>query len=403
MCIHIILLRRFFYVAWVEKYCDIMLRLAIFETQKNFVRIYFMKLFLIPSLALVLFSCVCTSCTNATSSEVPEEKVKSSAEPVEIEVSVLTNGSFSKQVISNGKLYPARRAVLHFQGAGQLAELDVANGQLVKKGELIAALDQSLLKLRLEQAQAVVAKAMIEMQDNLLSAGVSELRDTIKLSKEKFENIKSRSGYTQAKLSLKQARQELAQSVLVAPFSGVVANLEKQQYDMVSGSDKFCTLLDDRHFRVEFSLLEMELSSARAGHQVKVSPFSMPDVELDAKITEVNPVVDKHGLVKVWAEIELPQDVRLFEGQNARVTLQQSVVNQWVVPKEAVVLRSNQEVVFMYEDGLAKWYYVNILHENEHYYAIKGRDEGLREGMQVIVANNMNLAHDARVKMIEHR
>ncbi|MBI9032925.1 MAG: efflux RND transporter periplasmic adaptor subunit [Bacteroidales bacterium] len=352
---------------------------------------------------LIVLSLGGFSCTNATSSGAPEEKVEASKEDVEVKVDELENKGFQKQLISNGKMYPANRAVLHFQIGGQIARMDVSNGHKIKKGDVVAVLDQSVLKLRHEQALQNVAKARVEMQDALLSNGISDIKDTIKLSKEKLENIKNRSGYSQAVLSLKQSQQELDQSVMLAPFDGVLANLEKQQYDRVTASDEFCTLQDDRNFKIEFNLLEMELSSARVGQKLKVSPFSMPDVVLDAVISEVNPVVDEHGLVKVCAAVNLPDHVRLFEGQNARVSLQQNIPNQFVVPKEAVVLRSNQEVVFMYENGLAKWYYINILYENEFSYAIKGRDEQLKTGMQVIVSNNMNLAHDARVQMIEHR
>jgi membrane fusion protein, multidrug efflux system len=72
-----------------------------------------------------------------------------------------------------------------------------------------------------------------------------------------------------------------------------------------------------------------------------------------------------------------------------------------VVPKEAVVERSGRKVVFCYEAesdtlGLAKWHYVTVLHENQQQLAI---GEGLKAGEKVIVEGNMNLGHDARIRL----
>jgi multidrug efflux pump subunit AcrA (membrane-fusion protein) len=57
-------------------------------------------------------------------------------------------------------------------------------------------------------------------------------------------------------------------------------------------------------------------------------------------------------------------------------------------------------VVFTYESGLAKWNYVKTSFENSTQYVIT---EGLSPGDSVIVKGNLNLAHDAKVKLTEKR
>lgn len=81
---------------------------------------------------------------------------------------------------------------------------------------------------------------------------------------------------------------------------------------------------------------------------------------------------------------------------NARIIIEKTLLNQLVVPKSAVVERSGRKVVFTYENGLAKWNYVSIAHENETSVVIA---EGLKVGALVIIEGNLNLGHDAKVEI----
>jgi hypothetical protein len=110
-------------------------------------------------------------------------------------------------------------------------------------------------------------------------------------------------------------------------------------------------------------------------------------------VTEINPAIDKNGMVRVKAVISNPGN-KLFEGMNIRVKLQRSLGKQLVIPKEALVLRTNKKVVFIYNDGMAKWVYVQTGLENSTGYVIT---EGLSEGDSVIYEGNINLAHETPV------
>ena len=69
---------------------------------------------------------------------------------------------------------------------------------------------------------------------------------------------------------------------------------------------------------------------------------------------------------------------------NIEVIIEQNVGKYLMIPKTALVIRSNREVVFSYdkENGLAKWNYITIAHENEDHYAIS---EGLEKDMEIII------------------
>lgn len=92
---------------------------------------------------------------------------------------------------------------------------------------------------------------------------------------------------------------------------------------------------------------------------------------------------------------------KLFNGMNIRVNVHRSLGEQLVVPKSSVVLRSGKQVIFTLKDNKAKWNYVQTVLENSDEYTIV--EDEVQEGDVVIVTGNVNLAHEAPVKVIENK
>jgi len=114
-------------------------------------------------------------------------------------------------------------------------------------------------------------------------------------------------------------------------------------------------------------------------------------------VKEINPRVDsKTNLVNVIVQLNATK--AMMPGMSVQITLKVRGKETILVPKEAVVIRSGKEVVFTLEDNLAKWNYVKIGSANGKDVAVL---EGLKQNQQVIISNNLQLAHDAPVKKIE--
>ena len=124
----------------------------------------------------------------------------------------------------------------------------------------------------------------------------------------------------------------------------------------------------------------------------------MPLPNKRAASPKINPLVDDKGMVKVKASVN--GRGRLFSGMNVRVNVHRSLDSQLVIPKSAVVLRSGKQVVFTLKDGKAQWNYVQTGLENAESYSMA--DDALKEGDTVIVTGNVNLAHEAPVKVVEN-
>jgi membrane fusion protein (multidrug efflux system) len=160
-------------------------------------------------------------------------------------------------------------------------------------------------------------------------------------------------------------------------------------------------VIDDSKFDVEFKVIESEISSISIGKQVKVTAHAN-EKSMMVKVMEINPTVDENGLISVKAVVANPGS--LFDGMNVKVLIKSEVDNQLIVPKTAVVLRQNQEVLFVYKNGIAFWTYVQTQYENSDSYAViahPDKNGTLEPGDTVIVNGNLNLAHESEVEIDE--
>ncbi|MDR1356792.1 MAG: efflux RND transporter periplasmic adaptor subunit [Tannerellaceae bacterium] len=347
-----------------------------------------------PYMAGLAAALITVSCGNATKDEEDEGNVETILLESTNEVSVmnleLTN--FHHELVSNGKLVASQYADLHFESAEPVAAVWVRNGDAVTKGQKIAELSTFRLNNRTIQAKNELEKAYLELQDVLIGQGFSPT-DSAGLPAEVRQLAATRSGYDQALAQYSLAVHEEEQAVLRAPFDGVVANLFAKPWNISSSSEVFCSIINARQAEASFTVLESELPLIRKGDRVEVSPFfALEGGSVEGVISEINPMVDAGGVVKVKASVNNPG--QLVEGMNVRVSVQRSIGNRLVVPKTAVVIRSGKQVVFTLVDGKAYWNYVQTGLENSSSYTIT---EGLKDGDIVITDGNINLAHESTV------
>lgn len=343
---------------------------------------------------LLLFSCN-RGITN--SEEETIDKKAYSIQKNEVEVQILKQEPFKKELVSNGKLIATQKNVLKFEVSERLEHLEVKNGDAVKKGQSLAVLRTYKFQQELEKSESNLQKATLDFKDQLLGRGYDfDVKDSI--PKSIYDMVAIRTGYRDAQRQLDEAKHNFKATRLVAPFSGRVANIESKQFEQISAGREFMTLIDDSVFEVEFYLIESEIGDVSVNDPVEIMPFAL-EKTYQGKITTINPLVEKNGTILVKAAVK--NDGKLIEGMNVKVLIQKDIPEQLVVPKEAVVLRQNQEVLFKVVDGRAYWTYVLTTHENSRNYSVIPHPDKssavLAQGDSIIVSGNLNLAHDSDV------
>ena len=341
-------------------------------------------------ISLILLSCSSkkdTSNEGSVSTVLPETVNEVRAMRLELT-------DFPHEQSGNGVVSARNKADLRFQLSEPIAAIYVKNGDRVAKGQKIAMLEQFKLQNAFSQAKENLERAKLDMLDVIANKGYS-VSDLSNVPDEDMQLAKVRSNYNNSVNQYELAGYNLKNSTLYAPFDGVVANLFSKVYNLPEGSQPFCTIIDNLHPEIDFKALESELPYLRVGNKVSVSPYSANDFTCEGQIIEINPSVDRNGMVMVKASVNNPKN-QLYDGMNVKIHLQRSLGRQLVIPKEALVLRTNKKVVFTLKNGLAQWVYVETGLENSSGYVVT---DGLNVGDSVIYEGNVNLAHEAPVRV----
>ncbi len=348
------------------------------------------------NLWLLFVACGLLACGKEKKTEETEiGKSEQAGQLITVDTLLLKKQTFQKQIVCNGKLRAVLKSDLHFEGSGIITSINGVNGDYVEKGTLLATLDDEKAMVELEKSYRSMEKANIDLQDKLIGQGYAA--DTSAVPPAILRNMKISSGYTNAQDQLEAARRNLEDCYLKAPFSGRIANLDAKVYDR--SENKFCTLIDDSYFDVEFSILEAEVEEVALKQGVKIIPFVNDKKTFYGEVTEINPLIDDHGQVKIRARVS-NADKYLMEGMNVKIVLERAVPDCFVVPKDAVVLRDGFQVVFCYREGAAVWTYVEVVMSNIDSHVITGNEKKqtvISENDIVITSNNLNLADGTKV------
>jgi RND family efflux transporter MFP subunit len=316
------------------------------------------------------------------------------AAPPEVGLATAATGRLDLRRQTNGIVRARRRAdILALQG-GPL-EQSPTEGRYYAAGDTLLRVDPAPFALAVAAARVAVTNAAVQARDLTVRFGGEPGVDST-LTAEQLTTVRAQSGLATAEQELRRARFELSRTVVPAPFAGWVADVAVEAGQLVNPGQRVATLIDPTSLEAEFLLLESEIATLGPGQRVRVRPVADPALELTATLDIINPQIDENGLLRVRARLPPVPRGRLYPGMNLDITLERPTPPAVLVPKEAVVLRSDRPVVFVYDSTQqrAQWRYVTILHENDAQVAL---GEGVAAGEAVIVRGNLNLDHDSPV------
>ncbi len=339
---------------------------------------------------------------------VPKESTESVSDPLPNNTPLSTEISYvpavfksmEQKIVVNGTIQAHNKVDLKFERGGILTQFDLRNGSQINSGEIIAQLNQEEIEHQERLLLSDIETAQLDINERILLSG-GEFGVDSTISTEQLEYIRIKSGINKFQQQLAELQFQKSKMKVLAPFDGMVADVQVRQHQVVTQGEVICTLIDYNSLEAEFDVLETTLSNISNGQKINIYPISQPDKMMVGVISRINPVVSDNGLLNIKARIKGSKS-RLYHGMKIKVEILKDSKPMIVIPKEALVLRSNRQVVFTYEpdEELAKWNYVTVAHENDNELAIS---EGLGKDDLIIVRGNLNLDHDARVVVNEEQ
>lgn len=202
--------------------------------------------------------------------------------------------------------------------SAQIIQLHIKEGMEVRKGQVLVQLDQEDIRSKIIQASTEFEQAKYKFDEILIGQGYNKA-EMSKIPSNIILMAKIKSGYNISEQQYNVAQKQLAKTVVTAPISGIVSVVEVKPYDLPANGQLICRILDNKHLKVVFSILENEIQKISIGHIIEVTTISYAQETHKAKITSISPIVDKDGMIKI--EAELSDNKNLLPGMTAIINM----------------------------------------------------------------------------------
>jgi RND family efflux transporter MFP subunit len=314
-----------------------------------------------------------------------------------------------------GTVRAAETSQLASQMMGNIVELRAHEGDRVRRGQVLAIIDDAQPRAAVDRATAaeIAAGQEVTASDSDLALAQSTLQryqnlyDKKSVSPQEFDEVKARyqaalahrdsarAGQAQAKAALAQARTSFSYTRILAPFDGVITEKKADPGTLASPGLPVFTIEGLGHYRLEATVNENDLRYVKMGEQVPVVVDALGTADLKGKVAQIVPAADP-GSRSFLVKVELPADAHLRSGLFGRAQFSRGKRPSLLIPQTAIVARGQLQGVYVLDPGkMANLRYVTLG-------SITGAEvevlAGLQEGERV-VANPSGL--DLSGKRIE--
>ncbi len=270
------------------------------------------------------------------------------APPANVRVAQASIQMMAAQILVPGTVVSRNDAKLAAEVAGRLLEV-VDVGTVVTKGDMVAKIEDTPVRLRRDELLAEVERALARLryleseEKRYVQLAESNLAAAAKLEETRSNRDVSRGDLQVAKSRLAQVEDQLARTSIGAPFDGIVVQRLMMPGERVDIGDNVVRMLDQQHLEVV----------ARA--PLEYYSFVQPGQQLEIR---TGPVITS-GIVRTVVAVG-SENTHLFElrldiesnsfpvGQTLRVSIPTSTQREaLVVPRDALVLRPDSISVFI--------------------------------------------------------
>lgn len=283
-------------------------------------------------------------------------------------------------VEATGTVRAALSAQLASQVMGTITRVNVHEGDHVRRGEVVASIDEAQ-----QQAAYTSAKAGLQASQESIAAADADyalaeatmkryqmLYDKKSVSPQEYDEVKTklaaakarrdaaRAGATQAEAGVAQASTAMGFTRVRAAFDGVVISRLAEPGAMASPGVPLLVVEDPSRFRLEAQVDESKIGVAKLGDSVSVVVDSLGDQAITGKVVQIVPAADPSSRT-FTVKIELPSNPRIRSGLFGRVRFPRGTRDAIEVPTAAVLTRGQMQAVYVIGgDQLANLRFVTL-------------------------------------------
>lgn len=345
-------------------------------------------------------------------------------------VRVLSNAGSNLTVLNaSGYVTARRKATISAKVTGKIIEVSVEEGMRVKEGQVLARLDDSNVKTSLDVAESQLESARLALGETraLLKQADNEFERVSALAKQRIESVsdleKAESDATslRARLARQEGdvkvaerqvetwQQEVEDTVVRAPFGGVVTTKDAQPGEMISPVSAgggftrtgVCTIVDMDSLEIEIDVNESYINRVQPGQPVEATLDAYPDWKIPCKVVAIIPTADRQkSTVKVRVGFD-KLDPRILPEMGVKVAFQENAgstpasTKMILVPKAAIRQDGGQDVVLVVRNDVVERRAVTVSGSDGDDAVLSA---GVTDGERVVLDGPKELSDGAKVK-----
>ena len=316
-----------------------------------------------------------------------------------VETAPVSIGSLVSYQTFIGTLYFSETSVVASQVAGLVMKVDFETTDQVKKDQVLVELDDEILNSKIQAVKASIKEIRLQLEKvNKDLKRYTQLLKQKNVSQQQFDEVyynkttlEQRHIALQAQLNTLNI--ELRQNIIHAPFSGFITKKNISRGEWVEQGGEIATLINPENIDVLFDI---------PASFIKQLDYKQ---SIDVQINQKKYPGRIKGLIKqgdaktrtLPLKIKLDtEDDSLFSGLEAQIKLpRRNHSNSLLVPRDAVIKRFGQDVIFTIIDDKAKMIPVKVLLYQGTQVAVQAED--LTAQMRVIVKGNERIFPDQAV------
>jgi len=275
---------------------------------------------------------------------------------VEVTTAKVEEGTVSTVVTSTGYVQPVQQVSVGTQVSGVIDSIYVDFNSHVKRGQLLATLDMSVLNERLFQANASLSAAQSALdlaqqtynRTKLLfdqnAAPKTDMESATNTLSQAQQSVKT------AKSNVEQARINLSYAKIFSPIDGVILNRAVDQGQTVAASFNTPTLFlianDLTKMEVQANMDEADIGKLQDGQKVTFTVDAYPSLTFNGTVKQIRlNAVTTNNVVTYTVIINAPNpEQKLFPGMTANITVITQEENGLIIPMGALTFTPSAEV-----------------------------------------------------------
>ncbi|MFC4808688.1 efflux RND transporter periplasmic adaptor subunit [Paenibacillus sp. GCM10023250] len=268
-----------------------------------------------------------------------------------VQTARVTKGTIEVSVSGTGSLAPVDKATVKATGQGTVGKVQVAEGSVVKKGDVLLTVEGEDNSDKIKSEQLNLESQLLDLSDaqnKLKTAADDASIDSIKLNLKKMQ------------LQIDQTRENIAElqdaeagSTITAPIDGTVTTLNVAEGDSLNPSAELMDIANYAKLEMVVGIDELDIAKVKKGQTARISVEALSDKTYTGKVVKIaDEGTSSNGVASFDVTVALDKADGLKSGMSAEASIEvEKKDNALMLPIDAVQSLGGRYMVFVPSTG----------------------------------------------------